>query len=311
MLNRRQIMQGASLAAGAALVAAGPARAAVKTSAPVPPKGPWTEFGEIQRGGGVLHWAALGPKDSAKPPVILTHKLGGWLSDWRFVAPLLASDRRVIAFDLPGHGGSRWAGKAPYVQTLGETAALLHGAFYELGFDQVDYIGTSLGGCAGVPLAAFWPERIRKLAIVSSALGGAKTMAELKAGVDDKQKGTLFDAKGRPVPTAPDLLRKTFGIVNAESIAKEGDQSRLAAGDWIQPSERGVGATDIKGTLSRVKVPTLLVYGQFDKAYLKFREGAEAALTDHVTKIVPNAGAFVMQDNPKDTAAILNEWIAG
>ena len=86
------------------------------------------------------------------------------------MAAILGRERRVIAFDLPGHGGSQWEGRPPYIQTLGESASLLVGAFYELQIDTVDLIGTSLGGCVSVILAAFWPERINRLAVVSTAL---------------------------------------------------------------------------------------------------------------------------------------------
>jgi pimeloyl-ACP methyl ester carboxylesterase len=315
MSNRRQVLVNAGLVLGAATTSASAVARATKSPAPARmaytvPTGPWTEFGDLPRAGGMLHYAALGPKDGGgKPPIVLLHKLGGWLSDWRFVAPALAQGRRVLAFDLPGHGGSRWEGAPPYIQTLGETAALLVGALDELGIDQIDLIGTSLGGCVGVPLSAFWPERVRKLAIVSSALGGRHTLAELKVAVEDKQRGVTVDAQGYPVPVADDMLRNTFGMVNAAVINKEGWESRKAAGLWAQPSERGVGITDIRGTLKRVTAPTLLLYGEYDKAYFKFREAAEAALPHPTTKIVMKSGAFVMMDNPTETARILRDWV--
>jgi pimeloyl-ACP methyl ester carboxylesterase len=306
MLNRRDV---AKILGLTGTLGAFPALAAPTAStAPSAPKGPWTRQGELRRAGGVLHYAVIGEPVPGKPPIVLLHKLGGWLSDWRFVAPLLAKGRQVIAFDLPGHGGSRWDGPAPYIQTLGETAALLVGAFDELGFASVDLIGTSLGGCLAVPLAAFWPERVRKLALVSCALGTRRSLAEIATAIDAKQ-GALFDAKGDPVPTPPQLLADIFGIINTGPINADGILSRKAAGRWIQPSERGVAITDIAGTLKRIEAPTLLVYGDRDKAYPKFRPAAEAALRNGRTAIVANSGAFVMQDNPPATAKVLRAFV--
>lgn len=307
MLNRRDI---ARMLAFAGAMGSLPAQAArVEGPAPViPPPGPWTRQGSLRRAGGLLHYAVIGAPVSGKPPVVLLHKLGGWLSDWRFVAPMLAEGRQVIAFDLPGHGSSRWDGPAPYIQTLGETAALLVGAFDELGLEQVDLVGTSLGGCLAVPLAAFWPERVRKLALVSCALGPRRSLAEVKAAVDDKQ-GALFDGNGDPLPTPPELLTQIFGIINTGPINAEGVLSRKAAGRWIQPSERGVAITDIAGTLKRIQAPTLLVYGDRDKAYPKFRPAAEAALKDGRTVVIENSGAFVMQDNPPATGKALKAFL--
>lgn len=314
MLNRRDLVRSLGVAGigtmagvmGVAPVYAAAGKANLREV--TPPNGSWTRQADLRRAGGILHYAVIGEPVPGKSPVVLLHKLGGWLSDWRFVAPMLAQGRQVIAFDLPGHGSSQWDGPPPYIQTLGETAALLVGAFDEMGIDQVDLLGTSLGGCLSVSLAAFWPERVRKLALVSCALGPRRSLAEIKAAVDEKQ-AALFDKNGDPVPTSPDLLRQIFGIINAEAINKEGILSRIAAGHWIQPSERGVAITDIAGTMKRIEAPTLLVYGDRDKAYPKFRPTAEAALKNGRTTVVENSGAFVMQDNPAATGKVLKAFI--
>ena len=306
MLSRRDLTASLGMiAAGGALASRAHAQVAF---ADVPTSGPWTETGLLQRPGGKLRWAKLGAANSNKPPAILLHKLGGWMADWRHVAPLLAKDRQVIAIDLPGHGGSRWEGPAPYIQTLGETAATLVGAFDEMGLTQVDVLGTSLGGCVGASLAAMFPSRVHKLALISSALTPArslKTIAELV----DKGQTHLFDAKGDPTPTDAKLLKTIFGMVNIEPISAEGNSSRVAAGRWIQPSERGVAITDIVANLARVEAETLLLYGALDPNYIRFRVAAETALSHSRTAYVPNSGAFVIQDNPPAAAAILAEFL--
>lgn len=315
IINRRMLNAGLGLFAATALAKGAQAQGVrAQTSAKPPvgpdtaPRGPWTGGGFIQRAGGRLHYATLGTDQAGRPPVVLLHKLSGWLADWRFVAPALAQGRKVIAFDLPGHGDSRWEGPAPYIQTLGETAALLVGAWDEMGIDRVDLIGTSLGGCVAVPLAAFWPERVRKLALVSSALTDKRSLAEIAVKIDEPQK-KLFTPAGDPIPFDPALLTKVFGMVHPEQIALEGNASRARAGHWVQCSERGVAITDIRGTLKRVEAQTLLLYGAKDTDYIKFRAGAEAALKHSTTEFVPDAGAFVMQDNPGPTGEILNRFL--
>jgi pimeloyl-ACP methyl ester carboxylesterase len=315
MISRRCLTTSFGLGAVATLASDLPGFAGALAATPrklkvEPPKGPWTRLGQVQRNGGVLNYAEIGPKESTQPPIVLLHKLGGWLSDWRFVAPALAEGRRVIAFDLPGHGGSEWAAPPPYIQTLGESAAALVGAWDEMGIPQVDLVGTSLGGCASVQLAASWPEKVRKLAVVSSALNVGHDLAFIKANIDLKQTG-LYDAKGMPTPTAPELLNQVFGIINTVPIAAEGDRSRQAAGLWIQPSERGVGLADFPSLLRRVQAPTLLLYGELDKAYKKFIPSAKAALPAADVQYVPKAGAFVMQDNPDGTSQILRKFLNG
>ncbi|HWU03634.1 MAG TPA: alpha/beta fold hydrolase [Novosphingobium sp.] len=299
---------GAGLMATTGQAAARPAAKPAAMPVPQPPGGPWTGYGNLRRAGGVLHYATLGPDNTGLPPVVVLHKLGGWLSDWRFVAPALAEHRKVIAIDLPGHGGSRWDGEAPYIQTLGETAALLVGLLDELDIMQVDLLGTSLGGCAAAVLAAHYPERIHRLSIISSALYGRRTLAQVKAAVDDKLKA-IFDDQGNPLPTPPQLLVDTFGMVHPEAMNEEGILSRRAAAHWLQPSERGVGVCDLRDALRRIEAPTLMVFGEHDKAYVKFRTFAEAALRHSRTEVVPDSGAFVIQDNPTAAAAILKRFV--
>ena len=306
MLSRRELTTGIGLlAAGSAIATSASAQ---KAFSDVAAAGPWTETGVLQRPGGKLRYAKLGTASPMRPPAILLHKLGGWMADWRHVAPLLAANRQVIAIDLPGHGGSRWEGPAPYIQTLGETAAILVGAFDEWGLPQVDLLGTSLGGCVGSSLAAMFPNRVHKLAIISSALTRARSLATI-AELVDKGQTHLFDAKGDPLPTDAKLLSDIFGIVNIQPISAEGNSSRVAAGHWIQPSERGVAITDIVANLERVEAETLLLYGALDPNYIRFRVAAETALNTSRTAYVPGAGAFVIQDNPTATAAILNEFL--
>ncbi|MHB8285608.1 MAG: alpha/beta fold hydrolase, partial [Caulobacteraceae bacterium] len=317
VINRRMLSLGLGGIAAAGLAGAG-AQAQAQTQAPTqaktsrapyqgPPQ-PWTGGGFVQRAGGRLHYVTLGEDASGRPPVVLLHKLGGWVSDWRLVAPAMAKGRKLIAFDLPGHGDSHFDGPPPYVQTLGETAALIVGALDELDVQQFDLVGTSLGGCLSVPLAAYWPERVRRLALVSSALGGPHTIAQIKATIDVTEK-KIFDADGHPLPFEGGVLTKTFGMVHADSMTAEGNASRVRADLWLQPSERGVALADIVGTLKRIECPTLLLYGDKDPAYTKFRVAAEAQLKHGQTEFVPNSGAFVMLDNPEPTAIILNRFL--
>ena len=42
----------------------------------------------------------------AGPPLALVHGLGGMATNWRLVAPALATEHRVVVPDLPGHGRS-------------------------------------------------------------------------------------------------------------------------------------------------------------------------------------------------------------
>ncbi|HEY6480179.1 MAG TPA: alpha/beta fold hydrolase, partial [Streptosporangiaceae bacterium] len=70
-----------------------------------------------------MHWVDFGgPPDTATPPLVLVHGLGGSHLDWVRVAPALAAQRRVLALDLPGFGLTPAAGR---LATVPASAALL------------------------------------------------------------------------------------------------------------------------------------------------------------------------------------------
>ena len=111
-----------------------------------------------------LHWLELG-RSTAKPPLVLMHGLNDSHRTWRQVAPELARHRRVLVPDLPGHGLSarpdatyelRW-----YARTMARWLT-------ELGLDSLDLVGHSFGGGIGLVLLLECPERVRRLALVSS-----------------------------------------------------------------------------------------------------------------------------------------------
>jgi pimeloyl-ACP methyl ester carboxylesterase len=98
------------------------------------------------------------------PPVFCVHGLTRNSRDFDSVIARLAPHRRVLAVDVAGRGGSSWLpdkqlyNNATYVQHL---LKLLD----QLKLDQVDWIGTSMGGLIGMAVAASVPGRIRRLVI--------------------------------------------------------------------------------------------------------------------------------------------------
>jgi pimeloyl-ACP methyl ester carboxylesterase len=109
----------------------------------------------VEAAGIRFHVAEAGEGD----PVVLLH---GWPQHWfvwRKVAPLLASDRRVICPDLRGFG---WSDAPPGrydKRTLANDVLALLDA---LELDQVDLIAHDWGAWAGFLLCLDHPERIRR-----------------------------------------------------------------------------------------------------------------------------------------------------
>jgi pimeloyl-ACP methyl ester carboxylesterase len=310
MISRRDlgILTGGALAAvlPASMAAAAPKHRDAMRPGGFP--GFWHAEGDVRRAGGMLHWRSAGSA-SGRPPLVLLHMLGGWSDDWRMVARLLTTDRRVIAFDLPGHGLSAWQGPPPEVQTVEETAALIAGAMSELGLGQVDLAGTSLGGCVAVALAADLPERVRRLTLPSCALGRGRTWDDIRAKEADQLRSGMFNAAGDPMPGGPEALAKVFGVRDAARISAEQNASRQQAGRWIRPQERGVALTDFSRLMARITAPTLLIYGENDTFFPSYRPVAEAALRHSQTVVLPQASGLPVLDDPAATAGAIRQFL--
>jgi pimeloyl-ACP methyl ester carboxylesterase len=123
------------------------------SGSPPIPDVPGLTHRHVDVGGTRLHVAEGG----SGPPVLLLH---GWPQHWyawRGVAPLLATDHRVICPDLRGHG---WSDAPPGrydKQTLADDMLALLDA---LELDRVDLIGHDWGAWAAFLLCLDHPDRI-------------------------------------------------------------------------------------------------------------------------------------------------------
>jgi pimeloyl-ACP methyl ester carboxylesterase len=154
----------AFLAGGAALAAFAASGCAVprprRIEAANPPRGRFTQADGLR-----VHHVEMGPPDA--PPVILIHGATGNLNDMTFdLAPRLAEDHRVIAFDRPGLGYTERPdalGWRPQTQ-----AAILREAAGRLGVSRPVVLGHSWGAAAALAWALQAPD-LRGLVLVSGA----------------------------------------------------------------------------------------------------------------------------------------------
>lgn len=109
-----------------------------------------------------LHFTEWGAEDA--PVVICLHGLTLTCRSFDMLAAALSETRRVICLDVVGRGKSDWLpdpmdyGMPQYV---GDTLALIA----HLKLDQVDLVGTSMGGIIGMMLAVQQPCPLRRLVL--------------------------------------------------------------------------------------------------------------------------------------------------
>lgn len=106
----------------------------------------------------ITHWG-----DGKNPNVLIcVHGLTRNSSDFDFLAEDLASEYRVICPDVAGRGKSEYLKDPSQYNYVTYVADMLH-VMQQLGVNQCDFVGTSMGGLIGMMIAANVPGVIKKL----------------------------------------------------------------------------------------------------------------------------------------------------
>ncbi len=209
-----------------------------------------------------LHVRDSGRRDA--PAVLMLHGFGSSLHTWEPWAQALATDHRVIRFDLPGSG---LTGADPRNDYTDERATRMIAALLDtLGVQRASVIGNSIGGRIAWRFAAQYPDRVHKLVLIAPdgfaspgfAYGKAPaipTLFRLLPWVLPKAmlRMNLAPAYGDASQLRDDVLGRYYDLMLAPGV-------RAAV---IARTEQTVLAPPAPW-LAKIEAPTLLVWGEKD-----------------------------------------------
>ncbi len=113
-----------------------------------------------------LHVLDAGPRDSAKPPVVLIHGASVNLRDQKIaLGDELAADRRVIMIDRPGRGYSTRPDDGHRIKVQAE---LINGALKSLDVRDPIIVGQSLGGAVALAYALQYQDEMSGLVLLAA-----------------------------------------------------------------------------------------------------------------------------------------------
>lgn len=116
------------------------------------------------------------------PPLVLLHGALMTIENFGEVLPSLAESRQVIAVEQQAHGRTADVDRPfSYAQMADDTAALLR----ELGIEQADIFGYSMGGGIALELAMRHPDLVRKLVVAAAAYSNDGIYPEVLEGIED------------------------------------------------------------------------------------------------------------------------------
>ena len=118
-----------------------------------------------------------GPRRATRA-VVCVHGYSGNSRDFDYLAQALAEDRRVVCIDVAGRGDSDWL-RTNVEYNFAQFASDLRGVISHLGLEEVDWVGTSMGGLLGMMIASAPSNPIRRL--VMNDIGAYVPLAALQA----------------------------------------------------------------------------------------------------------------------------------
>jgi pimeloyl-[acyl-carrier protein] methyl ester esterase len=200
-------------------------------------------------------------RSGSGPPLVLWHGWGMNLRVFDALRGALGHECRTIAVDLPGHGHSAWHG-ADADAALAQLLATLPPASTLLGW--------SLGGQFALRAAALAPERVARLVLVgctprfTQAADWAHgvpldVLAGMQARLASDYRGTVSDFLELQVRGSRDAAQLTATLRAALLNHGEAAPAALAAGlEWL-------AAQDLRALLPRIRQPTLVLAGAYDR----------------------------------------------
>lgn len=251
----------------------------------------------LQRPGYQLHYRQAG--DPSSPPLLLSHSLGSHLGMWEPQLEDLGRHFHLVLYDHPGHGHSGPSPALLSIDDFGRDALALLDA---TGLLRVAFCGLSLGGMIGIWLGAHAPERISRLVLACTT---AKIVNPdlLRGRLDTIRRSGLAD-------TAADIIGKWFTPGHLQSHP---DTAAWARTMILQTRPEGYTATaeavcrlDLRDAATRITAPTMVLYGENDRATPPdWNRSLAARIPGSVTRALPAAHMANVEAPGPFNAAVL------
>jgi pimeloyl-ACP methyl ester carboxylesterase len=203
------------------------------------------------------------------PSVVLIHGLGGAVSSWTELAPLLARTRRVIAPDLPGHGRSSPLAAAPNLNPFADRVA---GVLEREGVEAATVVGHSFGGSVALRLAMRHPRLVSALVLA----GAAGISSSRRAAVFGLRLSAFLKPARRIAPYRRRIARSPFlrarvfggwGASDPAALSPRAAEAFLAGPERHSDTLSAVNALlreDPRTELHGVACPCVVVWGARD-----------------------------------------------
>ena len=236
-------------------------------------------------------------REGTGPPLVLLH--GGFGFDsrsWRRQVDALSDEYTVVAWDAPGCGRSS---DPPPTFRLPDYADCLAGFIEALGLSRPHVLGLSFGGGLALQLFGRHSAVPRTLILAGAYAGWAGSLPPDE--VDQRVSRLAADMQRPPeewIPSyLPGLLTEAAPLEMVEEVKSLMSDVRPAAN---QAMLQAMAEADLRDVLSRIDVPTLLLYGDQDvRSPVEVGRALHEGIPGSSLVIMPGVGHFSSVEGAK------------
>jgi pimeloyl-ACP methyl ester carboxylesterase len=248
----------------------------------------------LDRDGVQIEYEVHGEADGSV--LLLTHGYGASRRMWDPNIPALARDRRVVAWDMRGHGSSDAPddpARYSHPACIEDMAELLDTAEAT----QAVLVGMSLGGYLSLAFRRRFPARVSGLVLVDTGPGFRD---------DAAREGWNRHAR----ELAERLERDGVGALS--SPESRGAQHRHG-GSGLAHAARGMLVqqdSSVIESLPQIEVPTLIVVGALDTQFLRAADVMERRIPGARKVVLDGAGHAANMDTPAEFNSAVGSFLS-
>jgi pimeloyl-ACP methyl ester carboxylesterase len=194
-------------------------------------------------------------RDGSGPTVVYLHGAGG-IAGWIPLFARLAAKHDLLVPEHPGFGNSD---AASWIRNTPDVAMYYLDLFDEMGLKDIHLVGFSLGGWIAAELAVRNAARLKTLTLIAPAgirIKGIPTGDNFIWGPEENARNVFHDQRfaeqmiKQMQEASPEDVERA--LANRYMAARLGWEPR-----WFNP--------DLERWLHRIKLPTLVLWGENDK----------------------------------------------
>lgn len=224
--------------------------------------------------------------EAGAPVLVLANSLSATQEMWFGQVPSWSGRHRVISFNYAGHGPATETSLPP-VDTIAGMGQALIARLDQMGVQQFDFVGLSLGGMLGLHLASEYPDRVHRLVAANCRYWNnpegqkqwdLRIQAVREGGMQAIAQGTLER-----------WFTAGFRDAEPDTVARMRDMILQCDVEGYALAATAVRNLDLRDQLANIRCPVLLLTGDQDVA-------APADHMQEIANMVANASLHVFDD---------------